>query len=72
MRGDPTVGLGFRFGVDEVSRLDALARATGRTRASVVRALVRLASPRKEGDLVLLREALHVMDREGSDVDGKL
>ena len=68
---DSGLGFGMRLSPEELRRLTELARATGRTRSAVVRALIRLASPRREGDLQLIRQAAGDADAERGAADGR-
>ncbi len=54
------VGVGLRLSRDEARRLDDLARATGRSPAGVLCALVRYASPRDPELLERLREGVPI------------
>ena len=58
------VGLGIRLSKSESKRLAALARASGRSKNSVIRALVRLAGPRDVETMGLLRQASTIMEAE--------
>ena len=56
------VGTGLRLSKGEAKRLDRLARATGRSKNSVMRALVRLARVSDLEMLALLRATQQIME----------
>ena len=56
------VGTGLRLSKAEAKRLDRLARATGRSKNSVMRALVRLARVSDLEMLALLRDTQKIME----------
>jgi len=58
------MAIGVRLGREEMRRLEALSRATGRTKSAVVRGLLRLASARDADGLQLLRESLKTIEKE--------
>jgi len=57
-------GMGVRLSKKERRKLDELARATGRSKGSVIRALVRLASARDMNALSIIREEQATMEAE--------
>ena len=58
------VGYGLRLTKSEMKRLDALARATGRSKNGVIRALVRLAQVRDLETLTLVRQEQKAIEAE--------
>lgn len=62
MRNDDYVGYGLRLTKAEMKRLDALAKATGRSKNGVMRALVRLAQPRDLDMLSIIRDEQSMME----------
>ena len=67
MGTDRMIGMGVRLSKTESKRLDALARATGRSKGSVIRALVRLAQPRDLDMLTLLRNTQNELEAEDAN-----
>ena len=57
-------GMGVRLSKKVRRKLDELARATGRSKGSVIRALVRLASARDMNALSIIREEQATMEAE--------
>ena len=57
-------GLGIRLTRQEMRRLDSLARATGRSKNGVIRALVRLAQPRDLDMLAIIRQEQTKLEAE--------
>ena len=61
---DGFVGTGLRLSKAEMKRLDQLAQATGRSKNSVMRALLRLAQPRDLDMLTVIRDAQSTTEAE--------
>jgi len=57
-------GMGVRLSKKVRRKLDELGRATGRSKGSVIRALVRLASARDMNALSIIREEQATMEAE--------
>ena len=62
--GTAYVGMGVRFSQAELDKLAALAQASCRSKAGVLKALLRLAEPR---DLEMLRIVREIVDEDAQE-----